>query len=93
VLGGLVIRGLDEELWESAYAIVDGRPHHVRFADIELTGDAMPGAVVEVRVSISSPRRAAEYREAADHGGRSVSVRLRGAASVACRSIALCIFG
>jgi type IV secretory pathway VirD2 relaxase len=52
VLGRLVTRGLDDELAGSAYAIVegvDGRTHHVRFADIESTGDAMPGAIVEVR--------------------------------------------
>jgi Protein of unknown function (DUF3363) len=52
VLGRLVARGLDDELAGSAYAIiegVDGRTHHVRFADVEFTGDAMPGAIVEVR--------------------------------------------
>jgi type IV secretory pathway VirD2 relaxase len=52
VLGRLVTRGLDDELTGSAFAIVegvDGRAHHVRFADIEMTGDAMPGAIVEVR--------------------------------------------
>ena len=52
VLGRLVTRGLDDELTGSAYAIVegvDGRTHHVRFADIEIAGDAMPGAIVEVR--------------------------------------------
>src|SRR6516165_8557622 len=54
VLGRLVTRGLDDELTGSAYAIiegVDGRTHHVRFADIEIAGDAMPGAIVEVRAS------------------------------------------
>jgi type IV secretory pathway VirD2 relaxase len=52
VLGRLVARGLDDELKGTAYAIVagiDGRTHHVRFGDLELTGDAAPGAVVEVR--------------------------------------------
>ncbi len=52
VLGRLVERGLDDELKGSAYAIVDGidgRTHHIRFTDIEMTGDAMPGAVVEAR--------------------------------------------
>jgi type IV secretory pathway VirD2 relaxase len=52
VLGRLDARGLDDELRGSAYAIiegVDGRTHHVRFADVEFTGDAMPGAIVEVR--------------------------------------------
>jgi type IV secretory pathway VirD2 relaxase len=52
VLGRLVARGLHDELTGSAYAIVegmDGRTHHVRFSDIEMTGDAAPGAIVEVR--------------------------------------------
>src|SRR6266853_1742944 len=52
VLGRLVARGLHDELTGSAYAIVegvDGRTHHVRFSDIEMTGDAMPGAIVEAR--------------------------------------------
>jgi hypothetical protein len=52
VLGRLVARGLDDDLAGAAYAIVegvDGRTHHVGFADIEFTGDAMPGAIVEVR--------------------------------------------
>jgi type IV secretory pathway VirD2 relaxase len=52
VLGRLVQRGLDDELKGSAYAIVegvDGRTHHLRFSDLELTGDARPGAVVEAR--------------------------------------------
>jgi type IV secretory pathway VirD2 relaxase len=52
VLGRLVQRGLDDELEGSAYAIVegvDGRTHHLRFSDLELTGDARPGAIVETR--------------------------------------------
>lgn len=52
VLGRLVARGLQDELAGTAYAIVDGidgRHHHLRFADLELTGDAAPGAVVELR--------------------------------------------
>ena len=52
VLGRLVQRGLDDELKGSAYAIVegvDGRTHHIRFSDLELTGDARPGAIVETR--------------------------------------------
>ena len=52
VLGRLVERGLHDELKGSAYAIVegiDGRTHHIRFADIEMTGDAAPGAIVEAR--------------------------------------------
>jgi type IV secretory pathway VirD2 relaxase len=53
VLGRLVKRGLDDELKGTAHAIVvgvDGRTHHLRFTDLELTGDAPPGAVVEARV-------------------------------------------
>jgi type IV secretory pathway VirD2 relaxase len=52
VLGRLVARGLDDELKGSAYAVVDGidgRTHHLRFADLELTGDAQVGAIVEAR--------------------------------------------
>jgi hypothetical protein len=52
VIGRLVERGLHDELKGLAYAIVegiDGRTHHVRFADIEMTGDAAPGAIVEAR--------------------------------------------
>jgi type IV secretory pathway VirD2 relaxase len=52
VLGRLVGRGLHDELKGSAYAIVegvDGRTHHLRFSDIEMTGDAAPGAIVEAR--------------------------------------------
>jgi type IV secretory pathway VirD2 relaxase len=52
ILGRLVERGLYDELKGSAYAIVDGvdgRTHHLRFTDLEMTGDAMPGAIVEAR--------------------------------------------
>jgi type IV secretory pathway VirD2 relaxase len=52
VVGRLVARGLHDELKGSAYAIVegvDGRTHHLRFADLDLAGDARPGAIVEVR--------------------------------------------
>lgn len=52
VLGKLVERGLHDELQGSAYAIVDGadgRTHHLRFSDLEMTGDAKPGAIVELR--------------------------------------------
>lgn len=50
VTGRLVERGLHDELSGEAYAIidgVDGRAHYLRFPDIERTGDAPPGAVVE----------------------------------------------
>lgn len=52
VLGRLVARGLHDELKGSAYAIiegVDGRTHHLEFSDLEMTGDALPGAIVEAR--------------------------------------------
>ncbi|MGQ2932130.1 MAG: DUF3363 domain-containing protein, partial [Sphingopyxis sp.] len=52
VVGRLVERGLHDELAGSAYAIVDGadgRTHHIRFGDMEMTGDARPGAIVELR--------------------------------------------
>ena len=43
---------MHDELKGSAYAIVegiDGRTHHLQFADLELTGDAAPGSIVEAR--------------------------------------------
>jgi type IV secretory pathway VirD2 relaxase len=52
VLGRLVARGLHDELKGSAYAIVegiDGRTHHLQFSELALTGDAVPGAIVEAR--------------------------------------------
>lgn len=52
IIGRLVDRGLMDELAGSAYAIIDGtdgRTHHLRFDDIEMTGDARPGAIVELR--------------------------------------------
>lgn len=52
VIGRLVERGLHDELTGSAYAIVDGvdgRTHHLRFKDMEMTGDAKPGSIVELR--------------------------------------------
>src|SRR3546814_12661410 len=52
VLGRLVERGLHDELAGTAYAIVegvDGRSHHLRFSDIDMTGDARPGEIVELR--------------------------------------------
>uniref|UniRef100_Q07JD1 Type VI secretion protein n=1 Tax=Rhodopseudomonas palustris (strain BisA53) TaxID=316055 RepID=Q07JD1_RHOP5 len=53
VLGRLMARGLHDELSGSAYAVVDGvdgRTHHLHFSDLEMTGDAAPGAIVEARV-------------------------------------------
>jgi type IV secretory pathway VirD2 relaxase len=52
VLGRLVERGLYDELKGTAYAVidgVDGRIHHLIFSDVEMTGDARPGAIVESR--------------------------------------------
>ncbi|MGR4889402.1 relaxase/mobilization nuclease domain-containing protein [Sphingopyxis sp. LARHCG72] len=52
IVGRLVARGLDDEIDGSAFAIVDGvdgRTHHIRFDDIEWTGDAKSGAIVELR--------------------------------------------
>jgi type IV secretory pathway VirD2 relaxase len=52
VLGRLVARGLHDELQGSAYVVVegvDGRTHHLTFPDLELTGDAKPGAIIESR--------------------------------------------
>lgn len=52
VIGRLIKRGLHDELTGSAYAIVDGadgRVHHLKFADLDMTSDAEPGAIVELR--------------------------------------------
>ncbi|MBK6706277.1 MAG: relaxase/mobilization nuclease domain-containing protein [Sphingomonadales bacterium] len=53
IIGRLVERGLHDELSGSAYAIVDGadgRTHHIRFRDMDMTGDAKPGAIVALRL-------------------------------------------
>jgi hypothetical protein len=52
IIGRLVERGIADELKGSGYAIIDGidgRVHHLRFSDIDGTGDGHPGAVVELR--------------------------------------------
>jgi type IV secretory pathway VirD2 relaxase len=52
VIGRIVERGLHNELTGEAYAVVDGidgRVHHCTFSDIDMTGDAAPGAIVELR--------------------------------------------
>ncbi len=52
VIGRLVERGLHDELKGTAYAVidgVDGRTHHLVFPNLEVTGDARPGAIVEAR--------------------------------------------
>jgi type IV secretory pathway VirD2 relaxase len=60
VLGRLVERGLHDELKGTAYAIidgVDGRTHHLLFSNLEMTGDAKPGAIVETRAYDDTARR------------------------------------
>jgi type IV secretory pathway VirD2 relaxase len=52
VIGRLMARGLQDELAGTAYAVIDGtdgRLHHLTFSDIDMTGDAQPGAIVELR--------------------------------------------
>lgn len=52
VIGRLVARGLHDELTGSAFAViegVDGRTHHLIFSDLDMTSDASPGAIVELR--------------------------------------------
>jgi type IV secretory pathway VirD2 relaxase len=52
IIGRLIARGLDDELWGSAYAVIDGtdgRTHHVRMSDLDATSDGAPGAIVELR--------------------------------------------
>jgi hypothetical protein len=52
IIGRLVAYGLDDELKESVYAVingVDGRVHHLHLPDLNALGDAMPGSVVELR--------------------------------------------
>jgi type IV secretory pathway VirD2 relaxase len=53
VIGRLIERGLHNELTGQAYAIVDGadgRVYHLKFSDIDMTGDAPSGSIVELRV-------------------------------------------
>jgi len=53
IVGRLVNRGLDDELRGTAFAVIDGidgRIHHIRFSDLEATGDSAPGSIVELRV-------------------------------------------
>jgi hypothetical protein len=50
VLRRLVGRGLHDDLKGTAFAIVEGvdeRTHDLLFADLDMTGDAKPGAIVE----------------------------------------------
>jgi hypothetical protein len=60
ILGRLVERGLHDKFKGTAYVIVDGvdgRAHRVVFSDLELTGDAKPGAIVETRAYEDAGRR------------------------------------
>jgi type IV secretory pathway VirD2 relaxase len=52
VLGRLVGRGLHDELIGTAFAVVegvDGHSHYLKFHELTMTGDAKPGAIVELR--------------------------------------------
>jgi type IV secretory pathway VirD2 relaxase len=52
VVGRLVVRGLDDELKGTAYAVVDGadgRTHHIKLPDLDAAGDGTPGSIVELR--------------------------------------------
>ena len=67
-IGRLVERGLHDELSGTAYAVVDatdGRTHYLRFGDIEQTGDAKPGAIVEL----------GQWRDTRGNDRQSLSVR------------------
>ncbi|MGX5850563.1 relaxase/mobilization nuclease domain-containing protein [Mesorhizobium sp. PL10] len=68
VIGRLLERGLDDELRGSAYATVDGidgRAHHIRFDDLDATGDSEPGSIVELR----------RYEDAKGRGRVALAVR------------------
>ncbi|MEI3853608.1 MULTISPECIES: relaxase/mobilization nuclease domain-containing protein [unclassified Ensifer] len=52
IIGRLVVRGLDDELKGTAYAVidaVDGRTHHIKVPDLDAAGDGPSGSVVELR--------------------------------------------
>jgi type IV secretory pathway VirD2 relaxase len=52
IVGRLVERGLQDELEGTAYTVIDGadgHAHHVSFDNLDMTGDARPGAIVELR--------------------------------------------
>lgn len=68
VVGRLVARGLDDELKGTAYAVIDGidgRVHHVPFADLDATGDSEPGSIVELR----------RYEDAKSHQRLALAIR------------------
>ena len=61
IVGRLAGRGLQDEMLGTAYAVIegiDGRTHHLKFSDLELTSDAKPGAVVETRAYEDAKGRA-----------------------------------
>lgn len=61
IIGRLAGRGLQDEMSGTAYAVIegiDGRTHHLKFSDLELTSDAKPGAVVESRAYEDAKGRA-----------------------------------
>ncbi|HXZ18126.1 MAG TPA: DUF3363 domain-containing protein [Roseiarcus sp.] len=52
IIGRLVDRGLDDELKETAYAVidgVDGRTHHIKLLDLDAAGDGAVRSIVELR--------------------------------------------
>src|SRR6516165_8970693 len=52
IVGRLIARGLDDELRETAYAVIDGidgHTHHVRLPNLDATSDGAPGSIVELR--------------------------------------------
>lgn len=52
IVGRLMVRGLDDELKGTAYAVVDGvdgRTHHIKLPDLDAAGDSAPGSIVELR--------------------------------------------
>jgi type IV secretory pathway VirD2 relaxase len=68
VIGRLVARGLDDELRETAYAVIDGldgRAHHIRLANLDAATDAAPGSIVELR----------RFNDAADRQRIALAVR------------------
>jgi type IV secretory pathway VirD2 relaxase len=53
IIGRLAGRGLHEELTGSAYVVIDGtdgRLHHLRFPDLEATGETPLGGIVEAQM-------------------------------------------
>jgi type IV secretory pathway VirD2 relaxase len=82
LVGRLCGRGLDDELRGSGYAIVeglDGRTHHVRFADLDDAGDAPVGGIVEVRRLEWQGRRSRLVLQVRSDLGLADQVRAEGA--------------